>query len=227
MLAAHGQPKRIEVGGVVAKLSIAVNQIEHADRLLSAFAAQADSAVPRDGEWIAKVEKGGFRSETFRLTAGRGAAAYEEVRLKPLEEGVTIAEAMPLASGLMEGSVFILDKIFYEYNKATLNQGAVRHLDNMIEWMNTYPDMEIDLVAHTDVRGDARLNQILTDSRAQNAKIYLVAKGIDESRISAYGKGETQLRNHCREGAECSDEEHQQNNRLEIKIRRLGEARRP
>jgi len=186
-----------------------------------------DICLPRDGEWIAKVEKGGFRSETFRLTAGRGAAAYEEVRLKPLEEGVTIAEAMPLASGLMEGSVFILDKIFYEYNKATLNQGAVRHLDNMIEWMNTYPDMEIDLVAHTDVRGDARLNQILTDSRAQNAKIYLVAKGIDESRISAYGKGETQLRNHCREGAECSDEEHQQNNRLEIKIRRLGEARRP
>ncbi len=186
-----------------------------------------DICLPRDGEWIAKVEKGGFRSETFRLTAGRGAAAYEEVRLKPLEEGVTIAEAMPLASGLMEGSVFILDKIFYEYNKATLNQGAVRHLDNMIEWMNTYPDMEIDLVAHTDVRGDARLNQILTDSRAQNAKIYLVAKGIDESRISAYGKGETQLRNHCREGAECSDEEHQQNNRLEIKIRKLGEARRP
>ncbi|MFN0173823.1 MAG: carboxypeptidase regulatory-like domain-containing protein [Saprospiraceae bacterium] len=186
-----------------------------------------DICLPRDGEWTAKVEKGGFRSETFRLTAGRGAAAYEEVRLKPLEEGVTIAEAMPLASGLMEGSVFILDKIFYEYNKATLNQGAVRHLDNMIEWMNTYPDMEIDLVAHTDVRGEARLNQILTDSRAQNAKIYLVAKGINESRINAFGKGETELRNHCNESAECSDEEHQQNNRLEIKIRKLGGAKRP
>jgi len=186
-----------------------------------------DICLPRDGEWIAKVEKGGFRSETFRLTAGRGAAAYEEVRLKPLEEGVTIAEAMPLASGLMEGSVFILDKIFYEYNKATLNQGAVRHLDNVIEWMKTYPDMEIDLAAHTDVRGDARLNQILTDERAKNVKIFLVVKGIDEGRINAFGKGETQLRNHCNESAECSDEEHQQNNRLEIKIRKLGGARRP
>ena len=135
------------------------------------------------------MEKNGFRNETYRLTAGRSAAAYEEVRLKPLEEGVTIAEAMPLASGLMEGSVFILDKIFYEYNKATLNQGAVRHLDNMIEWMKTYPEMEIDLVAHTDIRGDARLNQTLTDARAENAKIYLVAKGIVESRINALGKG--------------------------------------
>ncbi|MFN0035465.1 MAG: OmpA family protein [Saprospiraceae bacterium] len=186
-----------------------------------------DVCLPREGEWIAKVEKGGFRGETFRVTAGRGAAAYEEVRLKPLAEGATLAETMPLANGLMEGSVFILDKIFYEYNKATLNQGAVRHLDNLIEWMKTYPEMEIELVAHTDVRGEDSMNQTLTDARAKNTKIYLVAKGVDEGRIEAYGKGETELRNHCTESAECSDEEHQQNNRLEIKIRRLGAARKP
>jgi outer membrane protein OmpA-like peptidoglycan-associated protein len=186
-----------------------------------------DICLPRDGEWIAKVEKGGFRSETFRITAGKSTPSYEEIRLKPLVEGATVAETMPLANGLMEGSVFILDKIFYEYNKATLNQGAVRHLETLMEWMNTYPNMEVDLVAHTDVRGDAQLNQELTDARAQNAKIFLVAKGIDESRINAFGKGETQVRNHCKENAECSDEEHQQNNRLEIKIRKLGEVKRP
>lgn len=186
-----------------------------------------DICLPREGDWVARVERNGFRSESYRLTAGRGAPSYEEIRLKTLDEGVSAAEAMPLASGLMEGSVFILDKIFYEYNKATLNQGAVRHLDNVVEWMKNYPEMEIDLVAHTDVRGDARMNQILTDERAKNAKIYLAAKGIDENRINAYGKGETELRNHCREGAECSDEEHQQNNRLEIKIRKLGAPKRP
>ncbi|MBC7774438.1 MAG: OmpA family protein [Phycisphaerae bacterium] len=186
-----------------------------------------DICLPRDGDWNVRVEKSGFRTETFRVTAGRGAPFYEEVRLKPLEEGVTVAETMPLATGLMEGSVFILDKIFYEYNKATLNQGAVRHLEQVLEWMKTYPEMEIDLVAHTDVRGDAQMNHELTDARAKNAKIFLVAKGIDEFRIKAYGKGETELRNHCREGAECSDEEHQQNNRLEIKVRKLGEPKRP
>lgn len=186
-----------------------------------------DVCLPREGEWVAKVEKTGFRSETFRLTAGRSAAAYEEVRLMPLAEGVTVAEAMPLASGLTEGSVFILDKIFYEYNKATLNQVAVRHLENLLNWMKTYPDMEIDIVAHTDVRGDAQMNQVLTDARANNAKIFLVNKGIEEHRIVAYGKGETELRNHCTESAECSDEEHQQNNRLEIKIRKLGAPKKP
>lgn len=187
-----------------------------------------DICLPRDGEWVAKVEKTGFRSETFRLTAGRSAAAYEEVRLKPTDEGVSIAETMPLASGLMEGSVFILDKIFYEYNKTTLNQGAVRHLETLINWMKAYPEMEVDLVAHTDVRGEARLNQELTDVRANNAKVYLINKGgVEAHRIIAYGKGETEPRNHCTESAECSDEEHQQNNRLEIKIRKLGAPKQP
>jgi hypothetical protein len=36
--------------------------------------------------------------------------------------------------------------------------------------------------------------------------------------------GETEPRNHCKEGVDCSDEEHQQNNRLEIKVRKLGKA---
>lgn len=181
-----------------------------------------DVCLSRDGEWIAKVEKNGFRAETFRVNAARTANAYEEVRLKPLAEGLTIAETMPLANGLLEGSVFILDKIFYEKDKATLNQGAVRHLEAWLEHMRNYPEMEIEIIAHTDVRGDERMNMTLTEERAKNAKTYLLAKGIDENRIKAIGKGESQPRNHCVESAECSDEEHQQNNRLEIKIKHLG-----
>jgi outer membrane protein OmpA-like peptidoglycan-associated protein len=86
--------------------------------------------------------------------------------------------------------------------------------------------MEIEIAAHTDVRGDERMNMILTDERAKNAKTFLLAKGIEEARIKAVGKGESQPRNHCVESAECSDEEHQQNNRLEIKIKRLGAPKR-
>jgi outer membrane protein OmpA-like peptidoglycan-associated protein len=93
--------------------------------------------------------------------------------------------------------------------------------------MKRYPDMEIDLVSHTDVRGPADLNMELTEERSKNAKLYLVAKGIESSRINAIGMGETEPRNHCKEGVECSDEEHQQNNRLEVKIRKLGRAEKP
>jgi outer membrane protein OmpA-like peptidoglycan-associated protein len=87
--------------------------------------------------------------------------------------------------------------------------------------------MEIDLVSHTDTRGDAPLNLELTEERAKNAKAYLEHLGIAPSRINAYGKGETEPRNRCTEGVECSDQEHMENSRIEIRIRKLGKTQRP
>jgi len=188
------------------------------------WSGEFDACLPMDGDYIAYVERAGFKSENYRLTASRTGVVFEEVRLRPIVDVATVEDVMPLASGLVEGSVLVLDKIFYEYNKATLNQGAMRHLNAILDFMKRYPEMEIDLVSHTDTRGDAALNMELTVERSKNAKKYLVYMGIDEKRINAIGKGETEPRNHCKEGADCSDEEHQQNNRLEIKVRKLGPA---
>ncbi|MCB0577666.1 MAG: OmpA family protein, partial [Saprospiraceae bacterium] len=166
--------------------------------------------------------------DNFRVNVKKGDRTYNEIRLQSLTPGASIEATMPLANGIQEGSVIILDKIFYEYNKATLNQSAVRYLDALLELLKRYPEMEIDLIAHTDTRGDTQLNQELTDARAKNAKTYLVFRGVSpEGRINAYGKGESEPRNRCTEGVECSDEEHQQNNRLEVRIRKVGRVPRP
>lgn len=138
--------------------------------------------------------------------------------------GLPGADSMPAIRNIREGSTIILDNINFENNKATLDNGAVGYLDAIFEMLRSFPEMEIDLVSHTDTRGDARLNQELTDARAQNAKTYLVYKGIDASRIHAFGNGETEPRNRCAEGVDCSDEEHRQNNRFEVRIRKLGPA---
>lgn len=199
----------------------------HKETVRTTWSGEFDACLPLEGEYVATVERAGFKPETYRLTATKSAIAFEEVRLRPIADVVSAEEAMPLANGLTEGSVLVLDKIFYEYNKATLNQGAIRHLDAILDFMKRYPEMEIDLVSHTDTRGDARLNMELTEERSKNAKTYLVFKGIDESRINAIGMGETEPRNHCKEGVDCSDEEHQQNNRLEVKVRKLGRAGKP
>jgi outer membrane protein OmpA-like peptidoglycan-associated protein len=97
----------------------------------------------------------------------------------------------------------------------------------LYELLIRYPEMEIDINVHTDTRGESQLNQELTDERAKNAKTYLTYRGIQAERIRAYGKGESEPRNRCTEGVECSDEEHQQNNRLEIAVRKLGSPVKP
>lgn len=188
------------------------------------------ACLPQDGEYVVYVDRPGFKGENYRMTVEKGGQEpYNETRLEPLTPDASVEATMPLATGMQDGSSIILDKIFYEYNKATLNQSAVRYLDALVDLLKRYPEMEIDLVSHTDTRGEARLNQELTDARAENAKTYLVYK-LDEgaaSRIKAYGKGESEPRNRCTEGVECSDDEHQQNNRLEVKIRKVGRLARP
>lgn len=187
---------------------------------------QYDACLSLEGQYVVYVERESFKPENYQFTAQKDKPDFQEVRLRPVEGEIaaTVEDVMPLSNGLRAGSVLVMDKIFYEYNKATLNYGAVQHLDALYELMQRYPEMEIDLVVHTDTRGDAKLNQELTAERAKNAKTYLVYRGVNESRINAYGKGETEPRNKCLEGVECSDEQHAENNRIEVKIQRLGTA---
>jgi outer membrane protein OmpA-like peptidoglycan-associated protein len=111
-----------------------------------------------------------------------------------------------------------MDKINYEYNQSTLNQSAVRHLDAVYELLNRYPNMSIELIVHTDTRGDAAKNLTLSQVRAANAKTYLEYRGINGKRIKTTGKGESKPRNRCLDGVECSETEHAVNSRMEIVV---------
>lgn len=197
------------------------------ERVRTTMRGEFDACLPYDGDYVVYVERDGFKPENFSFAASRTKKFYQEVRLRPDVATPTAAAAIPLASGMREGSVIVMDRIFYEYNKATLNQSAVRHFDALFDMLQRFPEMEIDLIAHTDTRGDAKLNLELTEERAKNAKTYLVYRGIAPERINPIGRGETEPRNRCTEGVECSDEEHQQNNRIEIRVRKMGTIERP
>ncbi|SEM89960.1 peptidoglycan-associated lipoprotein [Sphingomonas gellani] len=63
-------------------------------------------------------------------------------------------------------------------------------LDSQVEWLNRYPQVRITIEGHCDERGTREYNLALGDRRANSAKNYLVARGIDASRVStiSYGK---------------------------------------
>jgi len=58
--------------------------------------------------------------------------------------------------------------------------------------METFPETSFDIVGHTDNVGSPATNKKLSADRAESVKRYLVEKGIDESRISTRGAGDTQ-----------------------------------
>lgn len=117
---------------------------------------------------------------------------------------------------LRKGTVIILENIYYDFDKSAIRAGEDRDLEALAAMMKQYPSMEIELIAHTDSRGDNAYNLALSLRRAESAKDFLVSLGVEPKRIRAFGYGESQLRNRCSDGVECSEEEHQRNRRTEV-----------
>ncbi len=117
-----------------------------------------------------------------------------------------------------EGFVIKIDNIYYDLGKYNIRTDAGKELDKLIDILNQYPSMTIELRSHTDSRGSDQSNMTLSQNRAQSAVKYIVSKGINQSRMIAKGYGETDLLNSCANGIKCSEEEHQLNRRTEFKI---------
>lgn len=133
------------------------------------------------------------------------------------------AKPTPVLAGqaLAEGSVLVLENIYYEFDKSAIRTGAAEELDALLALLRQYPSMHIDLLAHTDARGTATYNKALSQRRADSAKAYLVGRGISPNRIAARGMGESRLRNACTTNAGCTEAEHAYNRRTEVRITRL------
>ena len=129
----------------------------------------------------------------------------------------------PKTPVLEVGAVIELENVYYDYDRFFIRTDAAAELDHVVDLMKKYPSLEIELGSHTDARGSDSYNLELSQKRADAAVVYIISKGIPASRLTALGYGETQLVNHCANGVTCSDAEHQQNRRTEIKITKLKE----
>lgn len=111
-----------------------------------------------------------------------------------------------------------LNNIYYDFDKASIQENSFDDLDYLKELMDQYPDMVIELSAHTDSRGPKRYNRDLSQRRAVEAAKYLKKNGISSSRVKPKGYGETRILNGCTDKVDCTEEQHQENRRTEFKV---------
>ena len=116
------------------------------------------------------------------------------------------------------GMVIELPNIFYDFDKYDIRNDAQKDLDKVVAWMKSFPSLKIELASHTDSRGKSYYNKWLSRKRAKAAIQYIASKGISEKRLRYKGYGETDPRNHCVDGKDCSEEEHQYNRRTEVRV---------
>lgn len=110
-----------------------------------------------------------------------------------------------------------INKIYFDFDKATIREDAARELDKLVDLMkNDYPELVIEIGSHTDSRGSVEYNRRLADRRAQSTYDYLVSKGISDDRIVTFkGYGEEQPDVDC---TRCNEEQHQLNRRSIFKV---------
>jgi len=84
-----------------------------------------------------------------------------------------------------------LPNIFYDFAKWDLRPESMVALDKLVETLNDNPNITIELMSHTDARGNDADNMVLSQKRAQSVVNYLIEKGIAADRLVAKGYGKT------------------------------------
>jgi outer membrane protein OmpA-like peptidoglycan-associated protein len=169
--------------------------------------------------YLVTIEKEGYVTKTTNFT-------YEIKK----EGEIQMNELLALTIGKVEvgmdlAKMIDIKPIYFDLGKSTIRKDAAVELDKVVAVMKEYPAMIIELGAHTDCRGAAASNLKLSGARAKASAAYIVKQGIDKSRISGKGYGESKLLNSC--GCEgkvkstCTEFEHSQNRRTEFIIVKL------
>jgi outer membrane protein OmpA-like peptidoglycan-associated protein len=176
------------------------------------FTFELDSAAT----YSLVAEKPGFFTARQQIsTVGKMPAQADLTE----EENEVRLTATLVLNEIVKEKAIVLENIFYDFDKANIRPDAAQELDKLVQVLNDNPGISIELSSHTDARGSDVYNEDLSQRRAESAVEYIISKGIDRSRITARGYGESRpvVRN------AKTEEEHQRNRRTEFKVVRIQE----
>jgi outer membrane protein OmpA-like peptidoglycan-associated protein/tetratricopeptide (TPR) repeat protein len=125
-------------------------------------------------------------------------------------------KAIPVGGDLAD--VFGINLIYFDLDKWNIRPDAAIDIAKILDVLNQYPTMKIDIRSHTDSRQTHKYNEVLSERRAKSTRDWLIKHGIAAERLTAKGYGETQLVNKCADNVECSEAEHQLNRRSQFII---------
>ncbi len=86
--------------------------------------------------------------------------------------------------------VFINEDIYFDFDSSELGDTAKELLFQKAKWLRSNPKASVIIEGHCDERGTNAYNIALGDSRAESAKSYLAALGVEADRLSKISYGE-------------------------------------
>ena len=115
-------------------------------------------------------------------------SSTETEAVEPMETSDAVMAPTP---GTQEDLVVnVGDRVFFGFDKSVIAAAAEKTLKRQAAWLKQFPTVSITVEGHCDERGTREYNLALGERRATAVKNFLVALGIDSSRIAtiSYGK---------------------------------------
>jgi outer membrane protein OmpA-like peptidoglycan-associated protein len=152
-------------------------EISNANWNTQIFATEAGYQIfiPEPGLYDIVIKSDQFVSklEILDLRATIETDVRHDFSLQPIEVGTTVN----------------LDDVLFVRGSTELIESSESQLDLVVEMMKDNPKMAIELSGHTDNQGNERLNKILSQDRVNEVIDYLIAQGIERTRLSGIGYG--------------------------------------
>lgn len=157
-----------------------------------------------NSEYIIVFSKDGYFPKTIVIPTGN-----------KLPEKIDLNLDYDLA---MDKSGYTVKAIYFDFGKATITTDSKAQLDLLADVMKNNPISTLEIKAYADCRGSEQINLKLSIARSKSVKDYLIAKGINTTRILTQSMGATNFVNNCYKPEMCTEEEHALNRRAEFNI---------
>ncbi len=142
--------------------------------------------------------------------AGAYIGHYMDKQAEEIERDIEGARVERVGEGI---KITFSSGILFDIDKAALRAEAKENLSKLAKILKKYPDTNILIEGHTDATGSEEHNLELSRARAQAVANYLAGLGVDATRFTIMGYGESQpiASNETPEGRQA-------NRRVEIAI---------
>lgn len=167
--------------------------------------------VKPDKKYYVRSEKDNYETQETSITMP-AVSGKKSLKITPAKK----VKEMKIGTDLAK--TFDIKIIYFDLDKFKIRPDASVDLAKIVAVMKQNPTMKIDVRSHTDSRQTFEYNQKLSNNRAKATIDWMVRQGIDRSRLTGKGYGESQLVNNCADGIPCSEEQHQENRRSEFII---------
>lgn len=118
------------------------------------------------------------------------ALAFSKVPDAQVASFITIDPTVPINVGVR---VIEMNSVRFPAGEPTVLPEHALELDRVVAMMNALPHVNTLVIGHADQRGDDAVNYQLSADRARLVSDYIASQGIDPSRLSARGAGESDL----------------------------------